>query len=233
MTDNSRSTSRRPATELSDVETTHEVLERLRVEVDELRLSRQRMALAGDADRRSLERELHDGVQQRLVTVAVNMELARQLMERDAAGAAEILDDMGREVQRALEDTARLAHRIYPPLLETGGLGAALRAAALAGGLTTEISVSAVSRLPPEIAGAVYFCWLDVLQGAGEGDRATMAVSVDDGAVTFEVGRDAATPLRDDAVARVRDRIEAIGGKLTIESRRGHGVLCAHLPLSR
>jgi signal transduction histidine kinase len=231
MTDNSHSPSREVATELSHAETTHDVLERLRNEVDELRVSRERLALAGDADRRSLERELHDGLQQRLVTLAVNIQLARQLMERDAVGAAEILDDMGREVQRALEEMGRLAHRIYPPLLETGGLGAALRTAALATGVTTEITVAPVTRLPPEFAGTVYFCWLDALEGADE--RVTVVVSGDDDAVTFEVGRDAATPLPDDAVVRTRDRIEAIGGQLTIESRQGHEVFCARLPLSR
>ena len=209
------------------------MLERLRNEVDELRASRERVAHAADADRRRLERELHDGLQQRLVTLAVNIQLARQLLEADAMGTAEILDEMGHEVQRALEETAQLAQRIYPPLLEAGGLGAAMRTAALATRVTTEITVAAVSRLPPEIAGTVYFCWVDVLEGAGDDERATVVVSGDDGAVTFEVGGDATTSLPDRAVARMRDRIEAIGGRLTVESRDGRGVLCARLPLAR
>jgi signal transduction histidine kinase len=172
-------------------------------------------------------------VQQRLVTLAINIQLARQLMEGDATGAAEILDEMGSEVQRALEETAQLAQRIYPPLLEAGGLRAALRAAALATGQTTEISVAAITRLSPEIAGTVYFCWLDVLQGAGDVARATMVVSGDDGAVTFEVGGDATTSLPDGVTGRMRDRIEAIGGRLSVESRDGRGVLCGRLPLAR
>ena len=115
---------------------------------DELRASRERMVRAEDDERRSLERDLHDGPQQDLIALAVNLQLARDLLERDPDAAAELLDDMGRDVQRAIEKTARLAQRIYPPLLETGGLGAALRAAAVATGVRTEIG-PAVAQLPP------------------------------------------------------------------------------------
>ena len=146
-----------------------EALERLGLEVDELRAARERTAVANDAERRSLERELHDGTQQHLVTLAVNIQLARELVQRDPGAAVELLDDMGRVVQRALEETVRLAQRIYPPLLEAGGLAAALRAAAMAAGTQTEISAPNV-QLSPETAGAVYFCWLDALPRA----RATL-----------------------------------------------------------
>ena len=135
---------------------------------NELRASRERLAVAHDADRRRIERELHDGPQQHLVALAVNLQLARDLMDADPLAAKALLEDMGREVQLALEETGKLAHRIYPPLLEAGGLGAALRAAAVSAGVPTRIEVETETRYPPEIAGAVYFCCLEVLERAGE-----------------------------------------------------------------
>lgn len=212
-----------------------EALERLGLEVDELRAARERTALADDAERRGLERELHDGTQQHLVTLAVNIQLARELVQRDPGAAVELLDDMGRVVQRALEETVRLAQRIYPPLLEAGGLAAALRAAAMAAGTQTEISASNV-RLSPETAGAVYFCWLDALTSTStstsDARLATVAVSADDGAETFELGGSAAS-VPDDVLARMRDRVEALGGRLTTESRPAGTVLRGSLPLVR
>ena len=189
------------------------------------------MVRAEDDERRSLERDLHDGPQQDLIALAVNLQLARDLLERDPDAAAELLDDMGRDVQRAIEKTARLAQRIYPPLLETGGLGAALRAAAVATGVRTEIGPS-VAQLPPAAAGTVYFCWLDALEGTRDGGMATIAVTADDGAATFEIGG-AAQLLPDEVLERMRDRVEAIGGGLTIEPSSDGWTAVGRLPLSR
>ena len=215
---------------LSHVET-EEALERLRLEVGELRASRERIVLADDAERRGLERELHDGTQQHLVALAVNIQLARDLVERDPGATIGLLDGMGRELQRALEETARLAQRIYPPLLESGGLAAALRAAAISTGVPTEIS-AASGPLSPETAGAVYFCWLDVRASASDGRRATVVVSAEDGAATFEIGGSAAS-VPDDVRARMRDRVEALGGRLTTESGPEETILRGSLPLAR
>lgn len=184
----------------------------------------------GDDERRILERDLHDGPQQDLIALAVNLQLARELVERDPAAAAELLDDMGQDVQDALEKTAQLAQRIYPPLLETGGLGAALRAAAVATGVRTEISV-AVSKLPPASAGTIYFCWLDALAGAPEDALATVTVAAADGVATFEIG--AAQALPEDVLVRIRDRVEAIGGRLTVEVSADCRTVVGRLPLSR
>jgi signal transduction histidine kinase len=211
---------------------TEETLERLRLEVDDLRASRERIARDEDAERRALERELHDGTQAELVALAVNVQLARDLVERDPQGAVDLLDDMGRDVQHALEETARLAQRIYPPLLESGGLAAAMRAAATAIGATTEIS-AAVASLPPETAGAVYFCWLDALVSAsGDARPATVVVSAVDDAATFELGGSAAT-VPDEVLLRMRDRVEALGGRLTTESRAEGAMVCGLLPLGQ
>ena len=153
--------------ELSHPEETHKALDRPGDEADELRASRERIWRAEDHERRRLERDLHDGPQQDLIALAVNIQLARALAERDVDAAIELLDGMGREVQRALERIAQLAQRIYPPLLETGGLSAAIRAAAVTLGVRAEIIVT-VTQLPPATAGAVYFCALDVLEGLGD-----------------------------------------------------------------
>jgi signal transduction histidine kinase len=140
---------------------------------------------------------------------------------------------MGREVQLALEETGKLAHRIYPPLLEAGGLRAALRAAALSAGVSASIEVETETRYPPEIAGAVYFCCLEVLERAREGARATIDVRVDGDAVRFEVaGNDAAGS--GDGLGHLGDHVVALGGRLTVESEPGGGTrVSGSLPLSR
>ena len=98
--------------------------------------------LAADDDRRRIERELHDGVQQHLVALAVNLQLASGLTEADPAAAKALLDEMKHDVQRALEEAARLAQRIHPPLLEASSLAASLRAAASSAGVTSSVEVT-------------------------------------------------------------------------------------------
>ena len=239
MTDNFRKpASRRTITlELSQVETAQEQLDRLRHEVAELRASRQRLAAAADADRRRLERELHDGLQQHLVALAVNLQLARDLVDTDAGAARALLDEMGGDLQRALDETAKLALRIYPPLLEAGGLGAALRAASVSSGVRARIGVAVVADCPPEVAGTAYFCCLEALERAGGGARVTIGVRLEGDALLFEVVEEeprsaASTP--DEALDRMRDRVEALGGRLTVPSEPGHGVgVSGSLPISR
>jgi signal transduction histidine kinase len=214
------------------VETLQESLDRLRLEVEELRASRERIVLATDADRRRIEHDLHDGPQQHLVALAVNLQLARRLADTDPATAKALLDQMGRDVQQALDEAGELAHRIYPPLLEAGGLAAALRAAAASAGIAAHIVVTAGARYAPEVAGAVYFCCLEVLDRAGDGARATVTVREEEGALGFEVVTDS---TRSEAgLERLRDRVEALGGQLTILSEPGHGIrVSGALPVSR
>ena len=199
---------------LSHVRGTHEALDRLGNEADELRASRERIARAEDDERRRLERDLHDGPQQDLIALAVNVQLARELVERDADAAVELLDDMGREVQRALERLAQLAQRIYPPLLETGGLAAAFRAAAVTLGVRDGDHRDRAAAPTRDRWG----CLL-LLARRARGSRATegrrqSAVVGDDGVATFELGGPAQA-LPDEVLTRMRDRVEAIGGRLT------------------
>jgi signal transduction histidine kinase len=218
--------------EVPHVETPQESLDRLRLEVEELRASRGRLVLAADAERRRIERDLHDGPQQHLVALAANLQRARLLGDADPAAAKALLDEIGRDVTQALDETTKLAHRIYPPLLEAGGLRTALRAAAVSVGVATQIEAPAGVGYPPEVAGAVYFCCLDALERASDGARATVTVRDEEGALTFEV---VANGVRSDVeLVPLRDRIEALRGQVTVQSEPGGGTrVSGSLPLSR
>ena len=100
-------------------------LDELRVESDDLRASRKRLVLAADVERRGLERALHDGVQQQLVGLAANLELAAGSVDADPAAAKELLAEMARDIRDAMDQSRKLADRIYPPQLEVGSLVAA------------------------------------------------------------------------------------------------------------
>ena len=201
----------------------------LRLEVAELRTSFRRFAMTADAERREIERELHEGVQQLLVALAANVELVAASIDADPAAAKELLVEIAEDTRQALEETRKLAERIYPPLLEAGGLVAALRAAAATAESPTTIDVASATNVPQEIAGAVYFCCLDVLERAAAG---TVAISVrnEGGAVAFEI---VAEGDLDAERLPLRDRVEALGGRLTIMERSGGTISVAgSLPLS-
>jgi signal transduction histidine kinase len=207
-------------------------LERLRAEVAELRASRARLILAADADRRTIERHLHDGVHQHLVALAVNLELARQAEDSDPAAAKTLLEEMRRDVQQALDETALLAQRIYPTTLEANGFAALLRSAALNAGRRASVDVAPGSNFPPEVGMTVYVCWLDALaRGSGE-TPLTISVCEREGALAFEVMGDA--PRSDADLERARDRVEALGGRLTMSSGPDGSIRASgSLPLSR
>jgi signal transduction histidine kinase len=182
---------------------------------------------------------LHDGVQQRLIALAVDLQLASRLADTDPAAVKTLLEEMERVVQQALDEAAQLAHRIYPPLLEAGGLVAALRAAAVSAGARASLDVAAEASYPPEVAGTVYLCWLDALEHVGAGARATVTVRHEEEGLVFEIVTDgahtrAAAAGSDAQLDRLRDRVEALGGRLTIQSEPGHGIrVSGSLPLSR
>ena len=118
-------------------------LEAKDAEIESLRASRRRLVRAADADRRRIERDLHNGVQQHLVALAVNVQLAGRLADTDPAAAKTLLEQLERDVQETLDATAQLAQRIYPPLLEPRGLAAVLRSAAAAAGVAASVNVAA------------------------------------------------------------------------------------------
>jgi signal transduction histidine kinase len=185
--------------------------------------------MTADAERREIERELHEGVQQLLVALAANVELAAESIE-DLAATKELLVEIAEDTRQALEETRKLAERIYPPLLEAGGLVAALRAAAARDDVPTTIDVAAGKTFPQEIAGAVYFCCLDMLQRAAAGTAVAISVRNEEGAVAFEI---VAEGDLDAERLPLRDRVEALGGRLTITEGSGGKISVAgSLPLS-
>ena len=198
--------------------------------MEELRASRRRLAIAADAERREIERELHEGVQQLLVALAAHVELAAASIDADPGAAKEFLAEIAEDIRHALEETRKLAERIYPPLLEAGGLVVALRAAAATAESPTTIDVASATNVPQEIAGAVYFCCLDVLESAAAGTTVAISVRNEEGAVAFEI---VAEGDLDAERLPLRDRVEALGGRLTITERSGGQFSVAgSLPLS-
>ena len=206
-------------------------LDRLRVEIEALRASRKRLVVAADGDRRSIERDLHDGVHQLFVALAVNLQLVRQAVASDPEAAGRLVEEMVRDVQRGLDETVLLAQRIYPPMLEAGGLAALLRSAAVDAGVPAAVEVAAGPDHPPEVDMTVYLSWLATLARASPETRVTISVREGQDTLAFEVIGPAAGS--DGDLGRVRDRVEALGGQLTIRSERdGRTRASGSLPLS-
>jgi signal transduction histidine kinase len=202
-------------------------------EIEELQASRKRLVLAAAADRGRIERELHDGLQQRLAALAVELQQARRLVDVDAPAAGVLIDEMSGELAEALEALRALSHRIHPPLLQAGGLRAALRTTAAMLGVPTQVQVPEGVTLPAELAGAVYFSCSDALEHFGESAKIAITVRQREGAVVFEIvaeGSDSATADAD--LTPMRDRLEALGGRLTVESEPGHTGITGRLPSS-
>ena len=207
-------------------------LDEVRRQAAALQLSRGRIVAAADAERRRIERNLHDGAQQHLVALAVKVRLARQLAEMDADQSKKILEELGGDVQDALQELRDLAHGIYPPLLADRGLGEALVAAAGRSPVPTTVTTEGIVRYTPEIEAAVYFCCLEALQNAGkyagEGATATVRVWTEAGALLFDVidtgaGFDASNRKMGAGFTNMSDRLGAIGGTLRVESAPGRG----------
>jgi signal transduction histidine kinase len=226
------STTRRSITlEAEQTKEWRDELERLRAEVAELRAARERLVMAADADRRTIERDLHEGVHQHLVAHAATLQLARLAVDSDPAAAKTLLEELGRDVRQALEETALLAQRIYPSTLELSGLAALLRSAALNAGVPATIEVSAGSSYSPKIAMTVYLCWLGLLARGSNERKVAIWVREDEDAVTFELIGNAAASDAD--LDRLQDRVEALGGRLTNEPEPGGIRVSGCLPLGR
>ena len=194
-------------------------LDELRVESDEVRASRKRLALAADAERRGLERALHDGVQQQLVGLAANLELAAGSVDADPAAAKELLAEMARDIRDAMDQSRMLADRIYPPQLEVGGLVAALRSAAADANVPARIEIAGDPTYPPEVAGVLYFCCRDLFENVSAGSTMAITARSDGEALAFDIVVDGDL-LGDRSL--LADRIDALGGRCAIESGPGH-----------
>lgn len=209
-----------------------EVVDRLQDEVAGLRRSRRRLVEAGDADRRAIERDLHGGVQQQLVALAVNLQRLPGLVDRDPGAATVLIDELKATVREALDAATELAQNVYPPLFDGRGLGSAIRSAAERAGVTVQVDVPAGTGYPEWTAAAVYWSCLEALSIASRGSDATIGVHGEDGALSFEIS--IAQRLGPDHIDRLRDRIEGLDGRLSVDDRQGGGSrVQGWLPVSR
>jgi signal transduction histidine kinase len=218
-----------------------ESLENLKRANEDLRTSRARIVATGDAERRKIERNLHDGAQQHLVALAVNLRLTKDILADDPAAAAEMLDALGDAVKDTIQELRDLAHGIYPPLLMDAGLAEALRAAANRSPLAVSVAVDGIGRYPSELEAAVYFCCLEALQNAAKhAPEATVAIDLreEDGVVRFDVvddgpGFDVAAATAGHGYVNMSDRLGAIGGTVEWRSAPGEGArITGTIPLA-
>ncbi|MGH2595680.1 MAG: sensor histidine kinase [Actinomycetota bacterium] len=199
--------------------------------IEELRASRQRLVAAQDEERRKIERDIHDGAQQQLVALAVQLKLARTMLDRNVAKAGQLLDGLQTTATEALEDLRDLARGIYPPLLADKGLPAALESQSRKAAVPTTLHAEEIGRYPQETEAAVYFCVLEALNNVAKYAEATLAVveiAQIDGHLTFSVlddgrGFDASTASYGTGLQGMADRLDAIGGRLSVTSSPGSG----------
>jgi signal transduction histidine kinase len=216
-------------------------LDELRRQADELRASRARIVASGDAERRRVERNLHDGAQQHLVALAVNLRLVKDIVVEDPEGAVEMLGELGSAVQDTIQELRELAHGIYPPLLVDSGLAGALRPVVTRSPLDIELQTDGIGRYDGDVEAAIYFCCLEALQNAGKhAPDAHVKVRVweESGGLLFSVvddgpGFDVRKAQRGHGFVNMMDRLGAIGGSVRWESEPGHGTeIRGSIPLS-
>jgi signal transduction histidine kinase len=201
--------------------------------IEELRASRQRLVSAQDAERRRLERNIHDGAQQQLVALTVKLRLLQQLTERDPTKAREIAEQLQGEATSALDELRDLARGIYPPLLADRGLEAALDAQARKSTVPVSVECGELGRFPQDVEAAVYFSCLEALTNVAkyaEATRVRISLARTDGVLTFAVaddgvGFDPTAVTLGTGLQGIADRIDALGGSLDVASAGGTGTV--------
>jgi signal transduction histidine kinase len=202
----------------------------------ELRASRERIVAAGDAERRRLERNLHDGAQQRLVSVALQLRMIQRQIRTDPAGAERLVTSAGEELSRSLEELRELARGIHPSVLNHG-LKAALGSLASRASVPTTVAYEPPARLPEQVELAAYFVASEALANVAKYAEATMAsvrVSRRNGVALVEIADDGVGGADQSAgtgLHGLADRVAALDGTLRILSPPGVGtVVTAELP---
>jgi PAS domain S-box-containing protein len=203
----------------------------------ELRASRARIVEAGDAERRRLERNLHDGAQQRLVSVALLLRLAGAQVDADPAGTRLMLERIGDELALALGELRELARGLHPAILSDKGLVAALQSLAGRCAVPVAVTVDPSHNVPEAIEAAAYYVIAEALTNVAKHAKASGArvqVGLEDGRVVIEVADDGvggAHSGEGSGLFGLADRVEALGGRLDVRSPRGEGtVLRAEIP---
>jgi signal transduction histidine kinase len=202
----------------------------LAASLGELEDSRTRIARAADIERSRIERDLHDGAQQRLITLRIKLSLAEELTESDPAAAAAALRDLSAEVDLALDDLRALAHGVYPSLLTDRGLRDALRGVATESPMPVHLDARGAVRHGRDIETAVYFVCLEAVQNAvkhADGATGVWIALRQEQVLSVEVRDDGSgfTPRYEGngGLRNMRDRVESVGGRLIVDAAPGHG----------
>jgi signal transduction histidine kinase len=213
----------------------------LRRAMTDLQESRHRIAEAADVERARIERDLHDGAQQRLIALRIRLGLAEELLTADPATGVEVLRELGDQAEAALDELRSIAHGVYPPLLADRGLTDALRSVGLQAPLPVHVAAAGVTRQPIEIESATYFTCVEAAQNALKHADGATAVWIELRQTTDRLRLE----VRDDGrgfdpagvdgngLRNMNDRIEALGGRLAVESEPGRGTrVSGSIPLS-
>jgi signal transduction histidine kinase len=155
------------------------------------------------------------------VALAVDLRRLAALMDADPIAAHTLVDGMTADIRAAMAETTALAERIYPPLLAARGFASAIRSAAEHLGITVLVDAPAGADYPPEITTAVYWSCVETLLLASRGSEATVSVIETDGVLTFDIGIDGRLP--EDRLAGLRDRVEALDGRVEVNDRTDAG----------
>jgi signal transduction histidine kinase len=210
----------------------------LTAQVDDARSAQARIIEAADAERRRLERDLHDGAQQRLVSLSLKLAMAKAKVGEDGDAKA-LLDEAHAESRAAVEELRDLARGIHPAILTDRGLGPALEQLASRATVPTEVDGVPERRLPAAVEATAYFVVAESLTNIGkyaEASQASVRVAEHDGRLLVEVrddGRGGADPADGSGLRGLADRVGALGGRLEVDSPAGWGTrVVADLPLA-
>jgi signal transduction histidine kinase len=211
----------------------------LRARVEELQSSRARLVDISMFERRRLERDLHDGAQQRLVALSLQLGMARRKVEDDPATGARLLDEARAELDRALEELRELARGIHPAVLTDRGLAPAVQALAARAPVPVDVEAMPTDRLPAAVEAAAYFVVAESLTNVAkyaQAEHASVRVGRQDGFAVVEVSDDGvggADPAAGSGLRGLADRLAALDGRLEVHSPPGGGtVVRANIPCS-
>jgi signal transduction histidine kinase len=209
--------------------------EQLLARLEEIRASRLRLVAAQDAERRRIERNIHDGAQQQLVALAIKLSITESMIGTDTEGERELLAELRQDAAGAVEELRDLARGIYPPLLASRGLVAALEAQARKAPVPTSVTADGVGRYQQDLEAAVYFCVLEALQNVAKyagATRAEVRLAASGHDLRFEVtddgaGFDPESRGYGTGLQGMVDRLHAHGGSLDVRSSPGAGATVA------
>jgi signal transduction histidine kinase len=198
--------------------------------------SRARVVAASDESRRAVERDLHDGAQQRLVTIALKLRSHQQAALPDAT---RLIDEVASDIEEVLHELRELAHGLHPPMLAAGGLRPALRGLVRRAPIPVRLDIQVDNRLPERIEVAAYYVVGEALTNVAKHAHASLAVVVvtaTDEVLTVSVADDGvggADPGRGSGLLGMRDRVEALGGTMSVTSPPEGTTLIANLPITQ